>query len=36
VIEEVSSSYTQGDSLYTDPAIDANKNRKTYVTYWIE
>jgi mannose-6-phosphate isomerase-like protein (cupin superfamily) len=36
VIEEVSSSYSQGDSFYTDPAIDANNNRKTFVTYWLE
>jgi mannose-6-phosphate isomerase-like protein (cupin superfamily) len=35
VIEEVSSYYTQGDSFYTDPAIEANKNRKTWVTYWM-
>jgi mannose-6-phosphate isomerase-like protein (cupin superfamily) len=36
VIEEVSSSYSSNDSLYTDPAINANKNRKTYVAYWLE
>lgn len=36
VIEEVSSSYTQGDSLYTDSTIDANPNRKTFVTYWMD
>ena len=36
VIEEVSSYYTQGDSFYADPAIEANKNRKTYVTYWMD
>ena len=35
VIEEVSSSYAVGDSLYTDPAIAANPNRKTFVTYWL-
>jgi D-lyxose ketol-isomerase len=36
VIEEVSSAYAQGDSWYTDEAIMANPNRKTFVTYWIE
>jgi sialic acid synthase SpsE/mannose-6-phosphate isomerase-like protein (cupin superfamily) len=36
VIEEVSSSYSSDDSLYTDPAISANKNRKTFVAYWLE
>jgi sialic acid synthase SpsE/quercetin dioxygenase-like cupin family protein len=35
VIEEVSSSYSQDDSFYTDHAIEANKNRKTFVTYWM-
>ena len=35
VIEEVSSSYSQQDSFYTDSSIEANKNRKTYVTYWM-
>jgi mannose-6-phosphate isomerase-like protein (cupin superfamily) len=36
VIEEVSSAYAQSDSWYTDEAIMANPNRKTFVTYWIE
>lgn len=35
IIEEVSSSYSMNDSFYTDPAIMANSNRKTFVTYWI-
>lgn len=35
VIEEISSSYSVGDSFYTDPAIAANLNRKTFVTYWL-
>jgi sialic acid synthase SpsE/D-lyxose ketol-isomerase len=35
VIEEVSSSYSSHDSFYSDPAIHANKNRKTFVTYWL-
>jgi N-acetylneuraminate synthase len=36
VIEEVSSSYAQGDSWYSDESITANLNRKTFVTYWME
>ncbi|HTW49497.1 MAG TPA: N-acetylneuraminate synthase family protein [Acidobacteriaceae bacterium] len=35
VIEEVSSTYSSDDSHYTDPAIAANKNRKTFVAYWL-
>jgi sialic acid synthase SpsE/mannose-6-phosphate isomerase-like protein (cupin superfamily) len=35
VIEEVSSSYSQDDSFYTDKSIEANKRRKTYVAYWM-
>ena len=35
VIEEVSSSYSQDDSFYSDDSIMANKNRKTYVAYWM-
>jgi sialic acid synthase SpsE/mannose-6-phosphate isomerase-like protein (cupin superfamily) len=36
VIEEVSSSYSTNDSYYTDESIQANGNRKTFVTYWIQ
>jgi sialic acid synthase SpsE/quercetin dioxygenase-like cupin family protein len=36
VIEEVSSYYTQGDSFYTDATIEANLNRKTFVTHWMD
>lgn len=36
VIEEVSSHYSQGDSYYTDSAIEANPDRKTYVNYWMD
>jgi sialic acid synthase SpsE/quercetin dioxygenase-like cupin family protein len=36
VIEEVSSSYSQCDSFYDDPAIEGNANRKTFVTYWMD
>jgi sialic acid synthase SpsE/mannose-6-phosphate isomerase-like protein (cupin superfamily) len=35
VIEEVSSSYSSDDSFYTDASITANRNRKTFVTYWL-
>jgi mannose-6-phosphate isomerase-like protein (cupin superfamily) len=35
IIEEVSSSYSTDDSFYSDSAIKANANRKTFVTYWI-
>src|ERR1017187_158308 len=35
VIEEVSSCYTQGDSFYIDATIEANQNRKTFVSYWM-
>lgn len=36
VIEEISSTHYQDDSYYTDPAIAANRNRKTFLTYWME
>lgn len=36
VIEEVSSNYSANDSFYSDPAISANNNRKTFVSYWLE
>ncbi len=35
IIEEISSSYFTNDSFYTDDAIMANPNRKTFVTYWM-
>jgi sialic acid synthase SpsE/mannose-6-phosphate isomerase-like protein (cupin superfamily) len=35
VIEEVSSNHNRDDCFYTDPAINRNKNRKTFVTYWM-
>jgi len=35
VIEEISSTHYVDDSYYTDPAIMANKNRKTLLTYWM-
>lgn len=36
IIEEISSSHILNDSYYTDPAISANPNRKTFVTYWMD
>jgi quercetin dioxygenase-like cupin family protein len=36
VIEEISSKHYPEDSYYTDPAIAANKGRKTLVTYWMD
>lgn len=36
VIEEISSSYLPEDSHYLDPEITKNKDRKTYLTYWVD
>jgi sialic acid synthase SpsE/mannose-6-phosphate isomerase-like protein (cupin superfamily) len=36
VIEEISSAYAQSDSYYTDSKINENKNRKTYITNWVD
>ncbi len=36
VVEEISSTHTSDDSYYTDPTISQNKNRKTYLTHWID
>lgn len=35
VFEEISSTHDKHDSYYTDPAIVANPNRKTWLTYWL-
>jgi len=35
VIEEISSTHFKGDSFYTDPAINANTERKTSLAYWM-
>lgn len=35
VIEEVSSTHYVNDSYYTDESIAKNKDRKTFVTYWL-
>jgi len=34
VIEEVSSTHYADDSYYVDPAINQNKNRKTFIPHW--
>tara|TARA_R110000824_G_scaffold109740_3_gene257549 strand:+ start:8910 stop:10427 length:1518 start_codon:yes stop_codon:yes gene_type:complete len=36
VIEEVSSTHHTDDSFYTDTRISDNKNRKTFITHWID
>jgi N-acetylneuraminate synthase len=35
VFEEISSTHYLDDSVYTDPLISANKERKTFLTYWM-
>jgi sialic acid synthase SpsE/quercetin dioxygenase-like cupin family protein len=36
VIEEISTTHIVNDSYYTDPAIMANLERKTSLTYWLQ
>jgi N-acetylneuraminate synthase len=36
VFEEVSTTHFVGDSYYDDPAITANKSRKTEMTFWSD
>jgi N-acetylneuraminate synthase len=36
VFEELSSTHIKDDSFYTDPAVGANKDRKTYLTHWMD
>jgi sialic acid synthase SpsE/D-lyxose ketol-isomerase len=35
VFEEISSTHFVDDSFYTDPAIALNKDRKTFLRYWL-
>lgn len=35
IFEEISSTHHKEDSFYSDPAIAANRNRKTYLTHWM-
>ncbi len=35
VIEEISSTHFVDDSFYTDPKIAENKDRKTFLSYWL-
>ena len=36
VIEEISSTHAGSDSYYTDPKIGQNRQRKTFITYWLD
>jgi sialic acid synthase SpsE/quercetin dioxygenase-like cupin family protein len=36
VIEEISSTHSVNDSAYSDPAISASAQRKTFVTNWMD
>jgi sialic acid synthase SpsE/quercetin dioxygenase-like cupin family protein len=36
IIEEVSTTYVRGDSVYEDDAINKNPSRKIYLTFWPE
>lgn len=36
VLEEISSTHYADDSYYEDKDISKNKNRKTYLTYWLK
>ena len=36
IIEELSSTHLRDDSFYTDEAINANRDRKTLLSYWMD
>ncbi|PWA03831.1 cupin domain-containing protein, partial [Flavobacterium psychrotolerans] len=36
IIEELSSTHFSNDSFYTDEAINANRDRKTLLSYWMD
>ncbi len=36
IIEELSSTHFRNDSFYTDEAINANRDRKTLLSYWMD
>lgn len=36
IIEELSSTHYTNDSFYTDEAINANRDRKTLLSYWMD
>lgn len=36
IIEELSSTHISDDSFYTDEAINANRDRKTLLSYWMD
>jgi len=35
ILDEISSSHHEEDSFYTDPIINLNEHRKTFLTYWL-
>ena len=35
VLEEISSTHIKDDSFYSDPAINKNAERKTFITFWL-
>ncbi len=36
IVEELSSTHFSNDSFYTDEAINANRDRKTLLSYWMD
>jgi sialic acid synthase SpsE/mannose-6-phosphate isomerase-like protein (cupin superfamily) len=36
IIEEIATTYINGDSIYSDNSISLNEKRKTYLTFWPE
>jgi N-acetylneuraminate synthase len=36
IIEEIATTYINGDSVYTDESISKNLKRKTLLTFWPE
>jgi quercetin dioxygenase-like cupin family protein len=34
IVEEVSTTYVKGDSVYEDESINANQDRKIHLTFW--
>jgi sialic acid synthase SpsE/uncharacterized cupin superfamily protein len=36
IIEEISSTHCSDDSFYTDEKINFNKNRKTFIPFWLD
>jgi len=36
VLDEISSTHYKDDSFYTDPSVNQNADRKTWLTHWME